>query len=61
MEPVVGAPDPGLDGLRVVRAELTESMSALELALAAPAPGRQAVSTRHSWRRRRDCRVRSAD
>ena len=41
MEPVVSAPDPGLDGLRLVRAELAESMAALELALAAPAPGRQ--------------------
>ena len=41
MEPVIGAPDPGLDGLRVVRAELAESMAVLELALAAPAPGRQ--------------------
>jgi hypothetical protein len=40
MEPVVGARDPGLDGLRRVRAELGGSMAALEQALAAPTPGR---------------------
>jgi len=40
MEPVVFAPDPGLDALRRVRAELRESMATLEQALAAPAPGR---------------------
>jgi hypothetical protein len=33
-------PDPGLDMLRRRRAELRESMDALEQALAAPAPGR---------------------
>jgi hypothetical protein len=42
MEPIVGAPDPGLDGLRRVRAELGGTMAALERALAAPAPGRYA-------------------
>jgi hypothetical protein len=40
MEPVVGAEDPGLDGLRRVRAELSACMAALEQALAAPTPGR---------------------
>jgi hypothetical protein len=43
MEPVVGARDPGLDGLRRVRAELAGSMAALEQALAAPTPGRHAA------------------
>lgn len=43
MEPVVGARDPGLDGLRRVRAELAGSMAALEQALAAPTPGRSAA------------------
>ena len=44
MEPVVGAqdPDPGLEALRRLRAELRGSMAALEQALAAPAPGRPA-------------------
>jgi hypothetical protein len=36
MEPFVGATDPGLDDLRRLRAELGESMAALEQALAAP-------------------------
>jgi hypothetical protein len=40
MEPVAGAPDPALDDLRRVRAELRGSMAALEQALAAPASGR---------------------
>jgi hypothetical protein len=40
MEPVVGTPDPELDDLRRVRAELRGSMTALEQALAAPASGR---------------------
>ena len=43
MEPVVGAGDPGLDGLRHVRAELAGSMAGLEQALAAPTPGRHAA------------------
>lgn len=42
MEPV-GNIDPGLEGLRRVRAELRDSMAALEHALAAPAPERAAV------------------
>jgi len=40
MEPLFSAPDPGLEELRRRRAELRESMDALEHALAAPAPGR---------------------
>jgi hypothetical protein len=40
MKPVVSGPDPGLDALRRLRAELRGSMNALELALAAPAVGR---------------------
>ncbi len=40
MEPVVFSRDPGLDALRRHRAELRESMGALEQALAAPASGR---------------------
>jgi hypothetical protein len=40
MEPVVGAHEPGLDALGRLRAELGGSMTALEQALAAPAPGR---------------------
>ena len=40
MDPVVSAPDPGLDALGRLRAELRGSMAALEQALAAPAPGR---------------------
>jgi hypothetical protein len=40
MDPVVSAPDPGLDTLGRLRAELGGSMAALEQALAAPAPGR---------------------
>jgi len=40
MESVVGAPDPGLEGLRRLRAELRGSIAALEQALAAPALGR---------------------
>ena len=40
MEPVAGAPDPELDAVRRLRTELRGSMSALEQALAAPAPGR---------------------
>ena len=43
MEPVVGAPDPGLDALRRHRAELGGSMAALEQALAAPRSGRHAA------------------
>lgn len=46
MEPVATS-DPGLDLLRRRRAELRGSMSALEQALAAPAPGRTA-----SWAER---------
>jgi hypothetical protein len=41
MDPVL--PDPGVEVLRRRRAELRESMGALELALAAPAPGRVAA------------------
>ncbi len=40
MEPVLFNRDAGLDALRRLRAELRESMAALEQALAAPAPGR---------------------
>ena len=40
MDPVVDPPDPGLDDLSRLRAELRGSMAALEQALAAPAPGR---------------------
>jgi hypothetical protein len=40
MEPVVARPDPGLDALRQLRAELRGSMDALERALASPAVGR---------------------
>jgi len=40
MEPVDSRPDPGLDALRQLRAELRGSMNALELALAAPAVDR---------------------
>jgi hypothetical protein len=40
MEPVVFSRDPGLDALRWRRAELRESIGALEQALAAPASGR---------------------
>jgi hypothetical protein len=40
MDPVSDVPDQSLEVLRQRRAELLESMSALELALAAPAPGR---------------------
>jgi hypothetical protein len=40
MDPVVPTPDPGLEELRRHRAELRDSMSALEQALAAPVPGR---------------------
>ena len=43
MDPVPPTPDPGLDILRQHRAELRESMDALEQALAAPAPGRAAA------------------
>jgi hypothetical protein len=43
MEPVVGAPDPGLDALRRLRAELGGAMAALEQALAAPRSGRHAA------------------
>jgi hypothetical protein len=43
MEPVVGARDPGLDGLRRGRAELGGWMAAREQALAAPTPGRHAA------------------
>jgi len=40
MEPVVTRPDVGLTALRQLRAELRDSMNALELALASPAVGR---------------------
>jgi hypothetical protein len=40
MEPVVFSRDPGLEALRQRRAELRESIGALEQALAAPASGR---------------------
>jgi len=40
MEPLFSTPDPGLEALCCRRAELRESMDALEQALAAPAPGR---------------------
>jgi hypothetical protein len=40
MDPVVSAPNPGLDALGRLRAELRGSMAELEQALAAPAPGR---------------------
>lgn len=40
MEPLLPAPDPDLDAIRRHRAELRESIHALEQALAAPAPGR---------------------
>ena len=40
MEPVVSRPDSGLNALRQLRAELRESIDALELALASPAVGR---------------------
>jgi hypothetical protein len=40
MEPFIPRPDPGLDALRQLRAELRESINAVELALAAPAVGR---------------------
>lgn len=43
MEPVVRGQDPELDALRRIRAELRGAMSALELALAAPTPGRHAA------------------
>jgi hypothetical protein len=43
MEPVVGARDPGLDGLRRARAELGGSMAALEQALSAPTSGGHAA------------------
>ena len=43
MEPVVGAPDPGLDALRRLRAELRGSTAALEQALRAPRSGRHAA------------------
>ena len=43
MEPVVGAPDPGLDGLRRLRTELGGSMAALEQALAPPTSGQHAA------------------
>jgi hypothetical protein len=42
VEPV-GAPDPGLDALRRVRAELGGSMAALEQALVPPISGRHAA------------------
>ena len=43
MEPVVDAQNPGLDALRRLRAELRQSMTGLEQALAAPTPGRLAA------------------
>jgi hypothetical protein len=43
MDHLPPSPDPGLDVLRTRRAELRESMDALEQALAAPAPGRAAA------------------
>lgn len=39
MEPVGRTPDPGLDALRLLRAELGGSMAALQQALAEPAAG----------------------
>ncbi len=45
MEPAVSARDPGLDALRMRRAELFESMAALEQALAERAAGRLAEWT----------------
>jgi hypothetical protein len=42
MEPNSSTPEQALDELRRRRAELVESMNAVEHALAAPAPGRQA-------------------
>ena len=49
MEQVAFPHDPGLDALRRLRAELRDSMAALEQALAAPAPGR-----RTAWAERVD-------
>lgn len=43
MEPILAIPVQVLEALRRHRAELRESMSALEQALAAPAPGRFAI------------------
>jgi hypothetical protein len=43
VEPFVGATDPGLDALRRLRAELGESMAALEQALAPPIAGRHSA------------------
>jgi hypothetical protein len=45
MDPVVFARNPGLDAIRLRRAELFESMAALEQALAEPASGRLAEWT----------------
>lgn len=43
MEPVVGAQNAKFDALRQLRAELRESIWALEQALASPTPGRHAA------------------
>jgi hypothetical protein len=45
MEPEIQQPDPGLESLRLHRAELRDSMTALEQSLAAPAADRVTVWT----------------